>query len=293
MNDWMKGIPDNFLISEINLPGTHNSATKRVRFPFISQCQNASIFEQLNMGVRFLDIRVETSDNRLKLVHGIADCFKPTDKKERLFLEDVIEDCASFLRANPSETVIFSLKRDHGDSEERVFDLFFKKYVSDNGIWYKENRIPALGEVRGRLVLLRRCCIDTDNDEYTDLNTGLNFTGWRDRGKRNGGGYDIIPIPTRKNTSAGAFLLQDMYKLKPRNKWEKAILPLLEDTAKENAIVLNFFTASSGLRTPKKYARYVYKRFNKIELTPFKKYGWLILDFPTEKICRRIVLTNF
>ncbi len=292
MKNWMNGLPDNLLLSEVNLPGTHNSATKYVNFSFFSQCQNASIYDQLNMGIRFLDIRVEEADNRLKLVHSFCDCFKPTNKKEVLFLDDVIEACSEFLKKNPSETIVFSLKRDNGTPEEKVFDLFFKKYLP-NRIWYKENRIPSLSEVRGKIVFFRRCCIDKNNVEYSDYNTGLNFSGWKDQSKSYMDGYDVISIPTFQNTSAGSYLLQDMYKLKPKAKWKNAVLPLLENPIENNSIVLNFFTASSGLITPRVYARYLYKRFNKIHLNPSVKYGWLILDFPTESICKKIIATNF
>lgn len=292
MNKWMKNIPDNTLLSDINLPGTHNSATKYVQFAFISQCQKSSIYEQLNIGVRFLDIRVEEAGNRLKLVHSFCNCYSPADKKKLLFSEDVVEDCSKFLKENPSETILFSLKRDNGSSQEKVFDLFFNKHLSDK-IWYKENRIPSLGEARGKIVLIRRCCIDSSNSDYSDNNTGLNFSTWKDQSKLYKGGFDIIPIPTSENSSAGNYLLQDMYKLKPKDKWEKAVLPLLEKTIEHSGFVLNFFTASSGLITPKIYARYLYKRFNNISLKAAEKYGCLILDFPTENICKKIILSNF
>lgn len=293
MKAWMKSVPDNFLVSEINLPGTHNSATKRVRFSLFSKCQNLSIFEQLNIGIRFLDIRVEKVGSRLKLIHGIADCLKPDDKKERLFLEDVLQDCYDFLKINPTEAVFFCLKRDDGVSQEDVFDTFFENYLNDDTLWYTENRIPTMGEARGRLVLLRRCCINTKNKAYNDYNTGLNFTGWCDHSKPVENGYSVVPIPRLKGNAQEAFLLQDMYKLKPAEKWAFAVYPLLDNPPKTDGIILNFFSANTLIKTPKAYAKYMLKRFKNVKLTPFKKYGWLILDFPTEKLCKKIVLTNF
>ena len=59
MNDWMKNIPSDYLISNINLPGTHNSCAQFINFRLISKCQNKNIFDQLSMGIRFLDIRLK------------------------------------------------------------------------------------------------------------------------------------------------------------------------------------------------------------------------------------------
>ena len=84
MNDWMANIPDNFRICDINLPGTHDSCSKKVQFSYFSKCQNLSVFEQLNIGVRFIDIRVEKTGDKLKTVHGISDCYKPGERKNNL-----------------------------------------------------------------------------------------------------------------------------------------------------------------------------------------------------------------
>ena len=68
MKTWMTHIPDAYLISEINLPGTHDSCTCRVQFPFFSKCQQTTIAQQLNSGIRFLDIRVEKDGKNLKII---------------------------------------------------------------------------------------------------------------------------------------------------------------------------------------------------------------------------------
>lgn len=289
----MKNVPEDFLLSEINIPGSHDSCTKNVQFSYISKCQELSIFEQLNIGIRFLDIRVEKVNNSLKTVHGIADCYKYSKGKETLFLDDVINDCKAFLKNNPSETIIVCIKRDAGVSSEETFNIFFENYLKNDLDWYTENRVPTLGEVRGKLVFANRCLADIENDIYTDYNTGLNFSGWPDHSKPVKSGYSVVPLPRRNGKTFEKYVLQDMYKLPPKKKWNNAILPLLENPPKEKSIILNFFSASNFIHNPRKNARYVYKRFLKYNLTSFKKYGWLILDFPTEKICRKIILTNF
>lgn len=104
MKNWMIDIPDTTKISDITIPGTHDSCAFRVQYPFFSKCQSKTITKQLNSGIRYLDIRVEKDGERLKLVHDIADCKNPENKREKLYLDDVISDCKSFLKQNPSET---------------------------------------------------------------------------------------------------------------------------------------------------------------------------------------------
>lgn len=292
MKTWMKSLPDDFVLSEINIPGTHDSATKKVDFSYFSKCQNTTITEQLEMGIRFLDIRVKKTGDKLIAVHAIAKCRNPASDKEFLFLDQIISDCEKFLFQNPSEAIIFSVKRDAGAGDEETFDLLFSEYFNSD-FWYLENRIPTLGEVRGKLVFFNRMCVDIENERYNDYNTGLNFSGWPDQSKPTKFPFATSLIARRDGRSPERFFYQDMYRLSRKNKWNRAVLPLLEEPIGDFGIVLNFLSASDTIHSPKCYSRYMLKRFLKIDLVPFTKYGWLIFDFPTEKVCRKVVLTNF
>lgn len=294
MNDWLKNVPDETLISEINIPGTHDSGTMYCDFRFFSRCQNTSIYDQLNMGIRFLDIRLEKKGDTLYVCHSISKCYKDKRKKERLTFDRVFKDCRQFLADNPSETIIMSLKRDHGPSSEEVFDTFFDFY-SDNKVWYLKNKNPALGKVRGKIVLFNRLCVDTSNTDfvYDDTNTGLNFSGFPDQSRGENVGYAVSVIPRRDGKRGEKFFVQDLYKLTPKKKWEKGVLPILENPLCDKGFAINFFSASKGLNNPKRTAKFIYKKFSEIKLLSLKKYGWCIMDFPDEKVCRKIALTNF
>ncbi|MDO4364395.1 MAG: phosphatidylinositol diacylglycerol-lyase, partial [Clostridia bacterium] len=58
-NNWMSGIKDDTAISDISMPGTHDSGTQNVDLPIWSKTQSLSISEQLNIGVRYFDLRLE------------------------------------------------------------------------------------------------------------------------------------------------------------------------------------------------------------------------------------------
>ena len=294
MKNWMKNIDDSALISHINLPGTHDSCTFRVQFPFIAKCQNKTIRAQLNSGVRFLDIRVEKDGKKLKLVHDIADCKSPEKRGKKLLLEDVLKECKSFLSENPSETILLSYKRDDGPNQEETFDLFFEKYLENDPVWYKENRIPTLEEVRGKIVLLNRDSIDKSNKIYTDFNTGINLSTWIYQKENTERIYEVAEHLSRDGSATGiALTIQDLYGLTPQKKWSLAVCPFLENPPEFNGVLITFFSCGSLLYNPGRSAKYINKRLINISLKKAKKYGWIIMDYPTEKFIKEIVNSNF
>jgi 1-phosphatidylinositol phosphodiesterase len=69
LSTWMSDIPDDTLLSNITLPGTHDSCAES-NIPFV-RTQYLSITKQLEAGLRFLDLRVRVhSDGQLYMYHG-------------------------------------------------------------------------------------------------------------------------------------------------------------------------------------------------------------------------------
>ncbi len=288
--NWMEKIDDNTLITDVNLPGTHNSCAKKADFGFLSNCQNKTVYEQLCAGVRFLDIRVEKKGDILIAVHAIANCKSP-ETKEVLRLDAVLDDCKKFLLENPSEAILFSFKRDDGESDEETFDLFFKSFVSDD-LWYTENRFPSVGEVRSRLVLLSRCN-HYNNSFYETKPTGTDLTKWPYQEKFKGKIFEKFSISEDEKSEKSTCFVQDMYRLNPREKWEKAITPFLQNPPETQGAIISFFSSTTGLFTPKITAKYINKRLESIVLQRNKKYGWIIMDYPTETFINEIINSNF
>ena len=82
--------------------------------------------------------------------------------------------CADFLKKNPGETVLFQLKEGNGKTGTVFFDAFYEQCIKgQEDIWFLENRIPTLGEVRGKIVLLR--VVKADRSKFDDQNSGLDF----------------------------------------------------------------------------------------------------------------------
>ena len=290
----MHSLQDSLNIAQINLPGTHDSCAYRVQFPMLSKCQNTTITEQLNSGIRFLDIRVEKEGNKLKLVHDIADCKNAQKKSEKLYLDSVINDCRKFLTENPTETILLSYKRDDGANQEETFDTFFENYLENDSVWYRENRIPILKEVRGKIVLLNRDNIDKSNEKYTDLNSGINLSTWVYQKENVERIYEVAELLNRDGTITGkTFTVQDLYGLTPQKKWNLAILPFIKKPPETNDVLITFFSCGSIFYNPKRSAKYINKKLSDVTLKKAKKYGWIILDYPTENFTKEIINSNF
>lgn len=119
---WMLTIGPTKTLSDLSLPGTHDSGTYSGAGGSYVRTQTMTIREQLNSGIRWLDIRLKyydfdaqrncnldyTSSNcRLMVYHGI---FPMPVNVER----DVLAPTIAFLRDNPSELVIMRIAKETG-----------------------------------------------------------------------------------------------------------------------------------------------------------------------------------
>lgn len=147
---WMSRIPAETKLSRITLPGTHNSAALHEPLAGTAKCQNLGLTEQLAAGVRFLDIRCRHLNDGFALHHGMVD--------QRQTFDTAIAGVAAFLKKNPSECVLVSVKEEHtpADNTRKFEDTFAAAVAKTPGLWWPGTTIPTLGEVRGKLVLIRR-----------------------------------------------------------------------------------------------------------------------------------------
>jgi len=162
LESWMGKLKHEMPLSALSIPGTHNSPTHHVALPSV-RCQAVSVKEQLDNGVRFLDIRVQpesaddVSREGLVLVHSAF----PVSLTGTKYFRDLINTVYAFLDANPTEAIIISLKREGvGKSTDQHLSNIVKTHYA-NDRWFTENRIPTLGEVRNKVVLIRRFALDS------------------------------------------------------------------------------------------------------------------------------------
>ncbi|KAK4205185.1 putative 1-phosphatidylinositol phosphodiesterase precursor [Triangularia verruculosa] len=179
LSSWMSKLPEQIPLSSLSIPGTHNSPTCHVALPSV-RCQAVSVTEQLDNGVRFLDVRVNcpkvdpNGDKKpeLALVHAAF----PIALSGTRYLSGLLEEVYRFLEERPSETVMMSLKREGtGGGSDHLFGEVLKRWYLTADKWYTRSKIPSLGEVRGKVVLVRRFHSDLGEEEG-----GIDGSEWPD-----------------------------------------------------------------------------------------------------------------
>lgn len=291
LKSWMKNIDDNAEVLRLNLVGTHDCVTKYVQFSHISKCQNLNIYEQLCLGVRGLDIRVQSLGNRLGMVHGKAKAFNtPNHFGRQMEMGDVLEHCYRFLDENPSEAIVFQFKNDSGEEMEHCFDIMFHRYIKGNeSRWFLENRSPLLSEARGKIILIRRCRM-LQSPEYNQKNTGIDFSKWQEQDQ-------MIPEPLTLKTGGSnemTFVIQDRYKYEPVARWNDCIMPFL-DTMTDfcGTYIINYLSTAGGYKGPYNNSKYINPKFMEYALKDNVYYGMIYVDFPTCELVEKVIKTNF
>ncbi len=156
--DWMAGLSDGLLLSRLSLPGTHDTMARDC--DSLGTCQDAPLADQLQAGVRVLDIRCandysSTQGHYFSLWHGPIFRLGTFDQ--------VADDCKAFLAAHAGETIIMRIKQELTLTNPNLAQSF-----TDTFKWYRDTKypglfadmgdgktIPTLGEVRGKVVVLQ------------------------------------------------------------------------------------------------------------------------------------------
>ena len=287
---WMSYLSDDLYLSEITLPGTHDSCARNVMLGYVMRCQDTSISQQLQNGYRYLDLRVALDENsdgeRLKLVHNFANCHKTGRlTSDYIYFEDVCQDLYKFLQTNQQETVIVNIKIE--DDEHSVSDiqkLILAELKANKDYWYTDSSIPTLKEARGRVVLATRF-----KDEAGTGITGINVM-WPEQ---NNTKPADIPYELFVNDDYRMWV-QDRYKYSVEDKYEAVVDGLENCEADENTFFLNFVSTSGDGKVghPRGYANALNELLTEYSLKNNTSYGIIIVDFGDADLARHIYYTN-
>ncbi|MEE0799450.1 MAG: phosphatidylinositol-specific phospholipase C [Collinsella sp.] len=179
---WMKYVDDNKFLDELSIPSTHDSGTCSVdndTEPQSSQvkCQQDYIPTQLLKGIRYFDIRLGKG-NDPGICHGDFYLFKKDGYY--LHLSDVIGYFKTFLSENPREALIMLASRGNDEATDDGVTTAFAKVMDDKpDLFYTSSHVPTLGEVRGKIVLLRRFRLA--GNSASGHTWGLDLTEWDDK----------------------------------------------------------------------------------------------------------------
>lgn len=183
LDRWQEKINDRVPLGALSLPGTHNSPTCHSAPPSV-RCQAVSPRDQLMNGVRFFDIRVQVPEpfdggsDKLVLVHSVF----PISLTGNKYFRDLYNECRKFLDEHPSETLVMSLKREGpGKGTDEQLSRILKDHYTNPDQWWTRPWLPNLGEVRGKIVLVRRFNLDPPlHDEWDHKGWGIDGSTWAD-----------------------------------------------------------------------------------------------------------------
>ena len=265
---WMENLEDTRAINELSLPGTHDSGATHSIADVAGKCQSLSIEDQLYIGVRFLDIRLQVVGGDLNIVHSFVD--------QRTDFSATLKNIVDFITENPTEFLFLSIKEDADaknpngsfaellENELRLYDV-----ISDSRSLPK-----TVGEARGKIYIISR---------YKDSTIGIPaYDGWADS----------------TSFSLGELYVQDNYKVDSADAKIadiEATMALASDF--DGGLILNFTSCYLTSGFPPTYAGTPAKTINPWLLERLNSegnpLGVIICDFITSDISKAIWEVNF
>lgn len=263
-SDWMRKLPDATPLTKITLPGTHNTVALHEPIPGVAACQSLKLAQQLDSGVRYLDLRCRHLNNKLHLYHGIID--------QHLTFADALVTIEAHLKKHPSETIILSITEERrAKKNTRPFLTTLKTHLNAKNCWLKDT-LPSLGQARGKMILLRRF--------RTDEKFGIPATNWK---SNTGHSTKLLHIQDHfhpANIDQKWRAIEKTFKIKPSKKL------LLNFTS--GYLDTSFAISITKLSTPinKKLTTY-------LSTAKKRPHGIIITDFITPEISQAIISLNF
>lgn len=293
-SSWMSGIPDNARVTTLSIPGTHDSCSIEGPLGF-AKTQNLDLADQLNAGIRFLDIRLAHYQDNLFAHHNAV-------HMEKSYAE-ILDICSDFLTKNPTEAVFMSVKEEgrfdsalgrfapseafgkfrrdpvnwviRTDSFEEAFKVRTWQHIKDPSLFYnfpapRPDGGPAaidhaltpkttLGEIRGKIVLIRRF----DGARHI----GSDFTDW--------------PKNQHFKSNADlAYSVEDCY-LNPgeENKYDCIVAHIEEARKGDPSDLYITFASAVGMRAAR-YSKIINKYLNVyLAGLPRGRVGIVVMDY--------------
>ena len=251
--DWMANLNNETAIRDVNMPGSHDTMALYSIGDLAGQCQSLSLKDQLNLGVRFLDIRLKEDKNKLKAVHGFVD--------QNASFKSITKTVEDFINKHPQEFLIMSIKEEADASNSNIsFEDSLKTYLNSD-IYLKDSNIPEkVGDVRGKVILLSR---------YKDATIGIPaFQGWVDS--------ETFTLPND-------IFVQDTYKITSTLDKQNQIVRCFYEGG--HALKINFLSAYRTDSFPPSYSVSAAKDINpwiNNEINKFNDRGIVLYDFISE-----------
>ena len=118
---WMKNLKDEAMISQIVIPGSHDSSTYSMSpanesnlIAKAAQTQDMNVYGQLKLGARSLDIRGSEVFGKIVTNHGVVNGCE---------ISEVLRDILKFSKENPTEVTVLLFRNCSKDNLEKISKL--------------------------------------------------------------------------------------------------------------------------------------------------------------------------
>ena len=99
---WMGNLKDDTLVCDVVIPGSHDAGCYQMNW--LGETQQFTIGQQLKMGVRYFDLRVNKKDDNYVIFHSIINGVD--------FLP-ILEELKNFIIENPTEILLLDFQPSH------------------------------------------------------------------------------------------------------------------------------------------------------------------------------------
>ncbi|MCD4771780.1 MAG: hypothetical protein K8R41_00080 [Bacteroidales bacterium] len=185
-DNWMKDVDDELYLSEIAIPGSHDSGADKHSTKNISDiekpfaiAQDFGFINQAYLGVRWFDIRLEYDGGNLNLHHAWYDLSKQ--------FHDILDWSVGYVNTYPTEVIILMVKQEYSSASDADFGNAVYEKIEQHGLqyFYLQNNVPTLGDVRGKVFIVRRFHNVINKDfgiefSWEDNTTGLTSDSYRE-----------------------------------------------------------------------------------------------------------------
>lgn len=285
---WMSCIPQNVFYTMLSVPGSHDAATSTVKlFTFSSKTQNKTIAEQLELGVRALDLRPSATDN-LEIKHGSTGT--------GVTLAQAIESMRSYLEKNPTEFIYATihLEGSTDDNKTKKWSNNVYKLVKDavDGGYALGalSKGAKLADYKGKIIFIYRDDLTGDNQIYNAAKVAWNDNIARTVKVRDTNGNEINDFlisyqdiwessDLDENTGGISGYFAQKGGVKSDDAKVSMVKKYIDDAtgSKDQRLIFNFASYSGGLISER--AKAIMPSVNSYIVSKKNRLGVILADF--------------
>ena len=268
--EWMSKVNDDTRLIDMSIPGTHDSGATHSIFDVAGKCQDLNIKQQLNVGTRFFDLRLQLVKEEFRIIHGPVD--------QNLKFRKVMNDLSSFIKKHSSEMIIISLKQEDSSKDNtRPFEVVLKETLDEyKNVMSFSNTLPTtLKEGRGKIHIISRCNLEYGYPAYE---------GWKDD----------------TTFTLNDLYIQDNYCIDNIKEKKDDIISTihLANSGTNDKLIINFTSCYLDNSFPPSYAGTTAKNINQNMISYLRQYssfntGIMVVDFMSKEFADSIIWRNY